>query len=246
MKFIPSMILYGGKRIKEKKYLSNETLSIITVVKNGEKNIERCIKSVIAQNDRNIEHIIIDGRSEDRTVEIIKAYDKYISLWISEEDSGLYNALNKGIRYVRGNYYIPLSADDELLPGGHKLLLKECNENVLAVMGKVKFSDRKNNIRYVHGHSAGSIINLKAHKLYGFYDEKYKIAADTKFLQMLNRENKLKKIDHVIGKFYLGGISSNYRSTIKEHCLAMYESKSWGVIKALFWIFPRLIISFFR
>ena len=63
---------------------------------------------------------------------------------------------------------------------------------------------------------------------------------------MLNIDNKLKKINFVVGKFYLGGISSNYKASIKEHGLAMYESKAWGVIKLLLWVLPRLFISLFR
>ena len=73
-------------------------LTIITVVKNGAKTLEKCIKSVIDQKDVNIEHIIIDGCSSDSTVSILKKYSKNIDYWISEKDEGIYDGMNKGLQ----------------------------------------------------------------------------------------------------------------------------------------------------
>lgn len=73
-------------------------LSIITVCYNSEKTIEQTIQSVVKQSYQNIEYIIIDGGSCDGTLDIIKKHQNQISYWISERDSGLYDAMNKGIR----------------------------------------------------------------------------------------------------------------------------------------------------
>lgn len=90
-------------------------ISIITVCYNAEKTIEQTIYSVISQKYNNIEYIIIDGNSKDGTIDIIKKYDSKIYKWISEDDTGIYNAMNKGIDIATGEYIQFLNADDALI-----------------------------------------------------------------------------------------------------------------------------------
>ncbi|MBP5973267.1 glycosyltransferase [Brasilonema sp. CT11] len=89
-------------------------ISVITPVYNGEKFIESCIKVVIDQNCTDVEHIIVDGGSTDRTVEIIKQYaEMYPHIrWISEKDKGQSDAMNKGIAMARGEKLSVLNVDD--------------------------------------------------------------------------------------------------------------------------------------
>lgn len=87
-------------------------VSIVTVVYNGERFIESAIRSVLSQDYPNIEYIIIDGQSNDRTLEIIKRYGDRISKFVSEEDKGLYDAMNKGISMATGELLGVLNADD--------------------------------------------------------------------------------------------------------------------------------------
>ena len=87
-------------------------ITIITVTYNSDKTIERTINSVINQTYKDIEYIIIDGKSNDKTIDIIKKSQKKISYWISEKDTGIYNAMNKGIRKSSGDYIEFLNADD--------------------------------------------------------------------------------------------------------------------------------------
>ena len=88
--------------------------SIITVVYNGEAFIEETIKSVIQQTYTDIEYIIIDGASTDQTISIINKYRSYIHYFISEKDSGMYEAINKGIQQATGDYILILNSDDYL------------------------------------------------------------------------------------------------------------------------------------
>ena len=74
--------------------------------------MEDSIKSVISQSYKNIEYIIIDGKSNDKTTAIIKKYEKYINYWKSENDNGLYEALNKGVKSSSGDYIGFLHSDD--------------------------------------------------------------------------------------------------------------------------------------
>jgi glycosyltransferase involved in cell wall biosynthesis len=88
-------------------------ISVITVVFNGEKHIGRTISSVTGQTYREIEYIIIDGNSTDRTLEIIKGY-KGVDRLVSEPDSGLYDAMNKGLTAATGDYVWYLNAGDQI------------------------------------------------------------------------------------------------------------------------------------
>ncbi len=89
-------------------------VSIITVCFNAEKYIERTIESVISQTYPNIEYVIIDGKSKDRTVEIIKKYEQKILYWVSEKDKSLYDAMNKGLKAATGDYVWFVNAGDRI------------------------------------------------------------------------------------------------------------------------------------
>ena len=92
----------------------NIKISIITVVYNSVNLIGRTIKSVINQSYANIEYIIIDGGSNDGTLNIIKKYENKIQTLISEPDNGLYDAMNKGIEVAQGEYLLFINSGDEL------------------------------------------------------------------------------------------------------------------------------------
>ena len=89
-------------------------ISIITVVYNSGKTLEKTILSVINQTYQQLEYIIIDGGSTDNTIDIIKKYDKKITYWHSEPDEGIYDAMNKGLTHVHGDWIYFLGADDIL------------------------------------------------------------------------------------------------------------------------------------
>ena len=90
----------------------NPKITIITVTKNSEKFIERNIQSVIGQSYKNYEHIIIDGNSSDKTMEIVNKYKDKIAKIVSEDDAGLYEAMNKGVALAKGDIVGILNSDD--------------------------------------------------------------------------------------------------------------------------------------
>ena len=87
-------------------------ISIITVVYNCKDDLEMTIKSIIDQTYPNIEYIVIDGNSNDGTIDIIKKYQNKITYWISEPDEGIYDAMNKGIRQSTGDWINFMNAGD--------------------------------------------------------------------------------------------------------------------------------------
>ena len=105
----------GGLRTKgyfKKSYDNKPLISVVTVVYNGEQHLEQTINSVLGQSYDNVEYIVIDGGSTDGTLEIIRKYKEQIDYWVSESDSGIYDAMNKGADVVTGEYMAFLNADD--------------------------------------------------------------------------------------------------------------------------------------
>jgi glycosyltransferase involved in cell wall biosynthesis len=89
-------------------------VSIITVCYNSEKTIEDTLKSIQSQTYPDIEYIVVDGLSKDRTNDIVKEYNDIVSIHISEKDNGLYDAMNKGVRIATGDIIGVLNSDDIL------------------------------------------------------------------------------------------------------------------------------------
>ncbi len=109
--------LEGGLKIKglfnKKSTKEKPLVSIITPVYNGEKYLEDTIQSIINQTYDNIEYIIIDGGSTDKTLNIIKKYEDKIAYWMSEQDRGMYDGINKGFKMATGEIFAWLNADDK-------------------------------------------------------------------------------------------------------------------------------------
>ena len=89
-------------------------LSIITINLNNKNGLSETISSVIAQTFTDYEYIIIDGQSTDGSLEVIKQNANHINQWISENDHGIYNAMNKGLNLAKGEYCLFLNSGDSL------------------------------------------------------------------------------------------------------------------------------------
>ena len=196
-------------------------ITIITVVKNSIDKIERCIQSVINQNYDNIEYIIIDGGSNDGTVDIINKYRDKIDKIIIENDNGIWDAMNKGLKIANGDIVGFLNSDDTYNQNTLKIVNNYFNNfKIDFLFGSVKkykimhgYSPWK--IKYSFGfytsHSVGFFINLNQHKKVGFYNLKY-LSADLDLFYKMIVKYKMKGISskkkEIFGEFSKGGFSS--------------------------------------
>ena len=206
------------------KYKKKPKFSIITVVLNGEKHIEKTIKSVISQNYKDYEYIVIDGRSTDRTLNILKKYKKNISKFRSKKDKGIYDAFNKGMKISKGDFICFVNSDDVLRKNALKIIQNyiDRNSKIDFIFGSVKkhwgilHGYRPNKIKFSWGfyssHSTGFFIKKDAAKIVGKYNTKYKYSADYDYFYRMIVKHKLKGIgtkkNELFGIFARGGFSS--------------------------------------
>ena len=206
-------------------------ISIITVVKNGENVIEKCIKSVLNQNYKNIEYIIIDGNSSDGTISIINKYKDKISTVLSENDSGIWDAMNKGLKIAKGEIIGFLNSDDFYYENSFHTVNDYFNKyDIDFLFGTVKkykimHGFNPNIIKWSFGfytsHSVGFFIKTKKHKEVGLYNTKY-LSSDLDFFYKMIVNFNLKGIatkkNEIIGEFKKGGFAStvNYIDHLKD------------------------------
>ncbi|WP_020526907.1 glycosyltransferase family 2 protein [Flexithrix dorotheae] len=182
----------------------NPIISFIIAVYNGEKYLEKAIESVLKQSYKNIELVVIDGGSHDKSVEIIKKYDSSIKYWESKPDKGIYNAWNKGLKKIDGDWVCFVGADDflwdekvveNLIPSLQEAGMKQ----IRYVYGKIKYlsadslelieelaepwenSKRKIRDKMTLSHCA-SFHHKDMFEEHGYFNEDFIIAGDYEFL----------------------------------------------------------------
>ena len=200
-------------------------ISIITPCYNSERTIEKKIQSVVEQQSTyQIEYIIIDGGSTDTTCEIISQYSQYISKFISEPDSGAYDAMNKGIEIATGDIIGIINSDDWYNPNAIKIVEKEFDkypdvdiiyspiDNYFAEEYVAKFIPGKLDkltIRFTLNHPS-CFIKKHVYNAVGLYNIQYSIAADyAMILQIFLLGYKFHYIDVPLAAYSLNGMSSS-------------------------------------
>ena len=208
-------MISGGLRINGiiKQSQENKPLiTIVTVVRNGEKTLEQTILSVINQTYRNIEYIIVDGESTDGTLDIIKKYEDKIDYWVSEADKGIYDAMNKGIALATGDFIALLNSDDWYELDACEIIVNRINEKdadiyygmIRVIKDEAPFIIRGYTDRVLPLHMIphqACFVKKNIYKIYQ-YDIKYKMAADHDFMIRLKNDNyKFYFIEHIVGNF---------------------------------------------
>ena len=219
-------IFMVGNIVKKNK-IKKPFFSIITVVKNDEKNIYKTLKSVSSQTFKNFEYVVIDGRSTDKTLEILKK-NKRINFLISEKDKGIYYAMNKGLKHSRGKIIVFINSGDIFSKNALKIVhdIFKKNSEISFVFGtvlrkytkanilKYGYNDKRliYNFDFATAHSTGFFLNRKIFIKYGMFNTEFKISADYDLYLRLILNQKLlggatKKKD-LIGIVASGGYSS--------------------------------------
>jgi len=199
-------------------------LSIITINKNNDKGLKKTIESVLNQTSKDFEYIVIDGNSTDGSTEVIKQYENRLSYWVSEPDTGIYNAMNKGIKVAKGEYCQFLNSGDWLLNANvieqvlkdmpecsilYGNMLKQLPNGKMLVNKQIVVESLLTFYKGTLNHSS-SYIKRSLYEKYGLYDETLKIVSDWKFFLIaigLNNESVAYR-DIDITCFNMNGISN--------------------------------------
>jgi len=233
LKHLENFIEEGGYRNKKKIYTNQikPFFSIITVVKNSSASIEKTIKSVLNQNNQNLEYIVIDGNSDDGTLNKIKSYNNKISYWCSINDKGIYDAMNYGLKLANGQVIGILNSGDIYIKNSLNIVKNYFleNQNLSFLFGTVKRHYLGNNVILKSGfnknrieynfdsqtcHSSGFFIKSHIQKKIGLYNTKYVCSSDYdlfyKIFQDKNLIGKSTNKSELIGVVQAGGFSSKY------------------------------------
>jgi glycosyltransferase involved in cell wall biosynthesis len=203
----------------------NFKISIITVTKNSENFLQDNIDSLKKQSYQNFEHIIVDGASTDKTLEIIKNNSNRITKWISKPDKGLYYAMNEGLKLCSGDIIGILNSDDIYFTEALSIVNNYFQTNDIDFLFGSVFKHKlmhgfyPKKIYWTFGfyttHSVGFFIKKKSHDKIGSYNTKYKWSADYDLFYRMIVKNKMKgvatKKNEVFGDFRPGGLSSKIR-----------------------------------
>lgn len=205
-------------------------VSIITVVYNNESTISDAIESVLSQQNIDLEYIVIDGASTDKTVAIIKSFKNHINVFTSEKDEGIYDAMNKGISASSGDIIGILNSDDLYADSQviNDVIMHFRNDSELDVLygnlNYVKFRNVNKVIRkwisksyYPSFFEDGNVpphptvfVKRQVYLKAGLFDLNYKLAADYEFLirALKLHHFKSRHINRLMVKMRLGGATN--------------------------------------
>lgn len=219
-------------------------VSIITATYNDSANLKRIVRQIETQDYKNIEYIIVDGASTDDTMEVIlEAKERFQDrlVWISEKDTGIYDALNKGLRLATGDY-VGICYDeftsDHVISQMVETMEKDGTDGVHGdlyymdgdrIVRKWKQGQGKIRSGWMPGHPT-LYLKKEVYDRYGFYKTDYRISADYEFMIRILKDGKVKLsyIPEVLIKMSHGGTSTNslgaYIDSLKEGHRALKEN----------------------
>ena len=241
-------------------------ISIITATYNSEVTLSSCMTSVLQQSYQNIQYVIIDGNSKDKTLELVKQHQLQFPqiefIILSEPDSGIYDALNKGVQLATGKVIGFVHSDDIL--ADNQIISKLANqfdkENVDGVYGDLQYVD-KNNIGKIIRYWKSTDFNasllkkgwMPAHptlflkkevyEKHGEFNLNFKISADYDFMLRILKDDSLKftYLPNVITKMRVGGASNRSVKNIIQKTKEDYRAVRLNNIGGWYLIFLKNI-----
>ena len=200
-------------------------ISVVTVVRNDCHHIEETMRSVLEQSGSGfeLEYIVIDGASDDGTAEIIANYGDRLACWVSENDSGIYNAMNKGISRCTGDVIGMINSGDRYLPGALELVgasFKEYGKLDRIFWGDVIYQHqglvkgfRKNNIKTgAFAPHPSMFVPRNIYERIGLYDESFKLLGDYDFMYRAVNAEKIEPlyVPHPVAFYLEDGLSDRH------------------------------------
>ncbi|MBI2281006.1 MAG: glycosyltransferase [Bacteroidetes bacterium] len=242
-------------------------ISIITVCYNSEKHIKTAIESVINQTYKNIEYIVVDGASKDKTIDIVKSYGDRITKFVSEPDKGIYDAMNKGFQMATGNYLAVINSDDfymsnDAIESVVNELNKKQTDSLFADLIYVEENNTDKQVRYwksnefVKGsfkkgwHPAHPTFFVKneVYKKYGYFDLSFKLAADFELMLRFLEKHQISScyLPKPIIKMRLGGATNkNFKNIYNQNieCYRAFKVNQLpvSILYPLYRLLPKLI-----
>lgn len=222
-------------------------ISIVTAAYNSAATIKETIESVLSQDYPNIEYIVADGGSKDGTVDILKSYGDKIK-WISEKDSGIYDAMSKGVRMATGDA-IGVMGSDDFYPNSQvisKVAKAFEDSKADSVYGDLHYVDAEDTNKVIRNWKSGTysrerflkgwmpphttfFLKKSAYDTYGLYDTSYRSAGDYELMLRMLYKNKVSSyhIPEVLMKMRVGGTGN---ASLKNRIRANKEDRrAWAM-----------------
>jgi len=249
-------------------------LTIITPSYNQAEFLERTILSVLNQNYPNLEYIIVDGGSTDRSVEVIKKYEQYLSYWVSEKDRGQVHAINKALEKATGEYISFQNSDDVYFPGTFNrfgkaamqsaddiiygdLFMISTTDEVTEILKTTSYSFDCQVLEGMQIHNQSLFFKNALVKKYGPFDESYHFAFDYEFITRYTAPGTttVRKVEGMGGalRVHADAKSSNIaplgkieHAKIKELYISTLGSPSLNKLKYLWCRFRKIAYFIFK
>ncbi|MDN3551781.1 glycosyltransferase family 2 protein [Mucilaginibacter aquaedulcis] len=227
----------------------NPKLTVITIVYNNVRDIERTMLSVLGQTYANIEYIIIDGLSNDGTLQVIGKYEKRISKLISEKDKGIYDAMNKGLAIATGDYIIFMNSGDEFYDSGTVAAVFASANDADIYYGETEMINDEGQSLGQRRHKAPAKFTWRGFK-YGMsishqaiyirrtlaepYDSRYQLSADIDWIIRAAKKAKtIVNVNRHVAKYLVGGMSK------KKHKQSLQER--FDIMKRYYGLVPTIL-----
>lgn len=230
-------------------------LSIITITFQAEKYIERTLQNVIQQPGFDqVEYLVIDGASKDRTLEIIENYREKIDVLISEKDQGIYDAMNKGLAAACGKYVLFMNAGDTFATKDTlSYILQDLQNSPDVLYGETNYITESGEVLGTRSQLTPQKLPQKAvwqdfkygmvichqsfiakRSIAPFYDLKYHLSSDVDWeIKCLKAAKRIVRTDYLIANYLIGGASVNH---LKKSWTERYQvlSAHFGTISTIF------------
>lgn len=230
----------------------NPKLSIITIVYNNVRDIERTILTILAQDYKNIEYIVVDGKSNDGTLQVIEKYADRISILVSEKDEGIYDAMNKGLGLATGDYVLFINSGDEIYSPQTVSKVFASAEDADIYYGETEMIDDEGNSLGQRRHKAPARFTWRGFKygmsishqaiyvrrtLAGPYDRRYQLSSDIDWIiRAAKKAKKIVNVNAYVARYLVGGISK------AKHRLSLNER--FDVMKRHYGLIPTVLNHF--